>query len=154
MGTIGLIGSFEHTIDSNGRLSIPVKFREYLMSHSEGIVVMTTVPVKPCVDVHPVPAWNALTERLRQIKSAGTSVDIENFLDLFYSRAVECLLDKQGRILLPSQLREYAGLDREIVLTGHTDTFKIWDRYRWQQKEAQTLGDPEKLIGVMASLGI
>ena len=152
---IGLIGSYEHTIDSNGRLSIPVRFREYLITHSDGTIVMTTVPVNSCVVVYPLPAWNTITERFRQVEALGASGIIKDFLRMFYSRAVECLLDKQGRILLPSQLREYAGLiDKETVLVGHVNIFEIWDRSKWQQKEAQTLEDPERLQEAMASLGI
>ncbi len=155
MGTIGLIGSYEHAIDSNGRLSIPAKFREYLTVHSEGMVIMTTVPVNSCVVAYPLPAWNAFTERAQKLQeSSGPESHIKDFLSLFYSRAVDCPLDKQGRILLPAQLRGYAGLDRETVLIGYMNIFEIWGVNQWQQKEARLLEDPAKLQEAMATLGI
>ncbi len=154
MGTIGLIGRYEHAIDSNGRLSIPVKFRDYLMSHSDGMVVMTTVPVNPYVVAYPRPAWGEITGRASQVEAAGTHPNIKDFLDIFYSRAEECSLDKQGRILLPSQLRAQAGLERETVLVGHVSTFKIWDMSKWQEKEAKVLEDIERLQEAMSLLGV
>ncbi len=124
------------------------------MSHSEGIVVMTTVPGNTYVVVYPLPTWKVVTERFDHLEVTGTSVNKKDLLRAFYSRAIECPLDKQGRILLPSQLREQAGLERETVVVGHLKTFEIWDRDKWQQKEAQVLEDPERLQEAMAILGI
>lgn len=160
MGLIGLIGSYEHTIDSNSRLSIPVKFREYITTYSEGSVVMTTSPVDSCVVVYPLPEWNTITQRAANMElSAGQSGNDEflrrkDFLRIFYSRAVESALDKQGRILLPASLREIAGLERDTVLVGFVSVFEIWDTQRWQQKTARLLEDPKRLQEAMASLGI
>ena len=159
MGFIGLIGSYEHTIDSHGRLSIPVKFREYLAKYAEGSVVMTTSHVDPCVVVYPLPAWEAITEHWENSgtapdKSGNGFMERKDFLRLFSSGAVDTSLDKQGRILLPAQLREYAGLERDTVLVGRVKVFEIWDTQKWQQRRASLLEDTERLQEAMASLGI
>jgi MraZ protein len=159
MGVIGLIGRYDHTIDSNGRLSIPAKFREYITTYSEGCVIMTTAHVDSCVVVYPLPEWNAITQRATQMDpAAGESgqdfLRRKDFLRIFYSRAVDSTLDKQGRILLPGHLREYAGLEKDTVLVGHMNVFEIWDVRRWKEKETQVLEHPERLREAMASLGI
>jgi MraZ protein len=153
MGTVGLIGSYEHAIDANGRLSIPAQFREYLTVHSGGIVIMTAIPVNDCAVAYPLPAWNEITERARQLQASGTP-NIKGFLSLFYAGAVECPLDKHGRILLPAELRTKAGLDRETVLIGYMNSFEIWDTGRRRQKEAQLLDDAIGLQTAMEKLGV
>jgi len=158
MGLIGLIGRYDHTIDVHGRLSIPAKFREYLMTHSEGTVIMTTAHVDPCVVVYPLPEWKSVRERASQIELSGTSgqdfIKRKDFLRLFYSRAVECQMDKHGRILLPTHLREYATLDKETVLVGCMNLLEIWNLAKWQEKEASVLQNEAQLQEAMASLGI
>ena len=158
MGLIGLIGRYDHTIDSNGRLSIPAKFREYLMAHSEGTVIMTMAHVNACVVAYPLAEWKVITERASQIDQVGApSKDFlkkKDFLRLFYSRAAECPLDKSGRILIPAHLRGYAALDKDTVLVGCMNALEIWDANKWQEKEASVLQDEAQLQEAMASLGI
>ncbi len=120
---------------------------------------MTTAHVDSCIVVYPLPEWNAITQRATQMEPAtGESgqdfLRRKDFLRIFYSRAVDSALDKQGRILLPGHLREYAGLEKDTVLVGHMNVFEIWDVRRWQEKETQVLEHPERLQEAMASLGI
>jgi len=158
MGLIGLIGRYDHTIDSNGRLSIPSKFREYLMTHSEGTVIMTMAHVHSCVVAYPLPEWKIITERASQIDQVGASskdfIKRKDFLRLFYSRAAECPLDKSGRILIPAHLREHATLDKDTVLVGCVNALEIWNLNKWQEKEAAVLQDEGQMQEAMASLGI
>ncbi|MEK7286503.1 MAG: division/cell wall cluster transcriptional repressor MraZ [Nitrospirota bacterium] len=159
MGDIGLIGRYDHTIDTNGRLSIPSKFRDYLTLYSDAKVVMTTSPVDSCVTVYPLPEWDLIKKRVaQQIESVSASgndfLKRKDFLRIFYSRAVDCPLDKQGRILLPAHLREQAVLDKETVLIGCVNLIEIWDVVKWQEKEAAVLQDSIELQKAMAGLGI
>ncbi len=158
MGLIGLIGRYDHTIDANGRLSIPAKFREYLTAYSEGTVIMTMAHVNACVVAYPLPEWKIITERAAQVDQAGTSskdfLKRKDFLRLFYSRAAECPLDKSGRILIPAHLKGYAALDKETVLVGCVNALEIWDLAKWEEKEAAVLQDEDQLHEAMASLGI
>ncbi|HLG22874.1 MAG TPA: division/cell wall cluster transcriptional repressor MraZ, partial [Candidatus Manganitrophaceae bacterium] len=96
------LGRFQHAIDSKGRLSIPVKFREVLNSHSNGTVIITT-DFDRCLTAYPLQEWNLIAEKVKKLPMMDKGV--KNFLRFFYSWASECLLDKQGRILIPPPLR-------------------------------------------------
>ncbi len=157
MGLTGLIGRYDHTIDATGRLSIPAKFREYLVAYSEGTVIMTMAHVTSCVVAYPLAEWKVITERASQLDQSGNSGDFlkrKDFLRLFYSRAAECPLDKSGRILIPAHLKEYAALDKDSVLVGCVNSIEIWDVNKWKEKEAAILQDSAQLQEAMASLGI
>ncbi|MEK7747992.1 MAG: division/cell wall cluster transcriptional repressor MraZ [Nitrospirota bacterium] len=159
MGDIGLIGRHDHTIDATGRLSIPSKFRDYLTLYSEGRVVMATSHVDSCITAYTLSEWDVITKRFAQ-KIESSSADAEGFLEmkdflrLFYAGAVDCSLDKQGRILLPAHLRAHAVLDKETVLIGCVKSIEIWDVVKWQQKESAVLQDPGHLQKAMIGLGI
>jgi MraZ protein len=156
MGDIGLIGRYDHTIDSHGRLSVPSKFRDYLTIHSEGCVVMTTSHVDACITAYPLPAWDVIKKQADQIQTSSGEdfLKRKDFLRLFLAGAVDCSLDKQGRMLLPAYLRERAALDRETVLIGFINKIEIWDLVKWQEKEAALLQDKSQLQEAMAGLGI
>jgi MraZ protein len=145
------LGKFHHTIDSKGRLSIPVKFREFLNADSSGTVIMTT-DLDFCLAVYPLKAWNSVTEKAKMLPTMDPAA--KNFLRFFYSRATECLLDKQGRILIPPTLREYAGLDGEAVVAGIENKFEIWNPIKWQQHEALLSENAGKIQQTLASLGM
>jgi MraZ protein len=156
MGDVGLIGRYDHTIDSHGRLSVPSKFRDYLTIHSEGCVVMTTSHVDACITVYPLPAWDVVKKQTDQTQSASGEdfLKRKDFLRMLLVGAVDGSLDKQGRILLPAHLRERAALDRETVLIGLINTIEIWDVVKWREKEAALLEDKGQLREAMAGLGI
>jgi MraZ protein len=126
-------GTYEHAIDDKGRVSVPVKFREALQATNDERVVVTHYVVLQarCLEVYPFAAWVQLEERLREKPQFDHRV--VNFLNYYVSAAHDCVLDKQGRILLPGSLREYAGLKRDIVFTSALDKFRIWDRESWQR---------------------
>ena len=145
------LGKFHHTIDSKGRLSIPVKFREFLNAHSNGTVIMTT-DLDLCLAVYPLKAWNAVTEKANLLPTMDPAA--KNFLRFFYSRATECLLDKQGRILIPPILREYAGLEGEAVVAGIDNKFEIWNPRKWQHHEALLSENAGKIQQTLAGLGM
>lgn len=145
------LGRFHHTIDSKGRLSIPVKFREFLNSHSNGTVIMTT-DLDSCLAAYPLKEWNSMTEKAKKLPTMDKGV--KNFLRFFYSRATECPLDKQGRILIPPPLREYAGLEGDTIVVGIENKFEIWNPGKWQQNEALVSENAGKIQETLASLGM
>ncbi len=120
------MGEYSHSIDEKGRLIIPSRFRYEL-----GSSFVLTRGLDGCLCVYPQIEWTKLEEKLRSLpltnKSART---ITRFL---VSGAATCELDKQGRILVPTALREYAGLGREVVLTGNLERIEIWDKARWAE---------------------
>lgn len=105
-----------------------------------------------CLAVYPLKAWNSVTEKAKMLPTMDPAA--KNFLRFFYSRATECLLDKQGRILIPPTLREYAGLDGEAVVAGIENKFEIWNPIKWQQHEALLSENAGKIQQTLASLGM
>src|SRR5713101_8200010 len=103
-------GTFEHTIDDKGRVSVPERFRELLLATNDDRLVITNVRIAsvPCLDVYPHAAWVQLEERLQAKPQFNPRVvDFQNY---YVASAHDCVLDKQGRILLPPPLREHAAL--------------------------------------------
>jgi len=124
-------GSFEHGIDDKGRVQIPARFREMLQSSEDSRVVITNFRIagEPCLDVYPYKAWRDLEERLR----AKPQFDLKvlRFQNYYFASAHDCELDRQGRILLPTNLREYAGLKKDVRFTSALDKFRMWSPESW-----------------------
>ncbi len=136
-------GKFEHTIDDKGRVSVPARFREVLQATNDDRVVITNFSLSStrCLDVYPHAAWVRLEEQLRDKPQFDQRV--MRFQNFYFANAHECLLDKQGRILLPPTLREYAGLKKDAVFTSALDKFRIWDKEQW----SRVFGEAE--LGIM-----
>lgn len=117
-----LIGEYQYTVDAKGRLFIPVKFREDL---GESFVV--TKGLDDCLFVYSEEQWNKLLEKINALPMSQR--DIRRF---FLAGATQVDLDKQGRILLPQNLREHAKLERDVVIIGVSERVEIWDKERWE----------------------
>lgn len=132
------MGEYQHNIDPKGRLFIPVKFREGL---GENFVV--TKGLDNCLFVYSMSEWSNLEAKLKALPF--TKADARAFTRLFFSGAMECELDKQGRILLPANLREYAKLDKETVVIGVSTRVEIWSKERWDHYNEQAGEEYENL---------
>ncbi|MCR6544472.1 division/cell wall cluster transcriptional repressor MraZ [Dehalobacterium formicoaceticum] len=132
------MGEFQHTIDPKGRLFIPVKFREDL-----GETFVVTKGLDNCLFVYSHNEWQRLEAKLKALPF--TKADARAFTRLFFSGAMECGLDKQGRILLPANLREYAKLDKDAVIIGVSARVEIWSKERWDQYNEQVGAEYENL---------
>ena len=139
------MGEYNHTIDAKGRLIVPSKFREQL---GDGFVV--TKGLDGCLFVYPNEEWATIEEKFKSIPL--TTKDAMKFSRFFFAGAASCELDKQGRILLPHSLREYAGLQKDVVLAGVLGRIEIWDQGRWQ--DANTYDDMDEVAEHMAELGL
>jgi MraZ protein len=137
------MGEFQHTIDGKGRLIIPVKFRDCL-----GEKFIITKGLDNCLFGYPVSEWSALEQKLKALPF--TKADARAFVRFFFSGATECELDKQGRILLPQNLRDYADLSKDIVLIGVSNRIEIWNKDKWgiYSQEAESAYDEiaEKMV--------
>ncbi|CDD66813.1 protein MraZ [Firmicutes bacterium CAG:882] len=124
------MGEYSHSIDAKGRLIMPAKFREQLGDE----FVVTKSPDK-CLYVYTNEEWKNFEEKLATLPI--TNKGTRQFVRFFLAGAASCEVDKQGRILLPAVLREYAELDKEVVLAGTSKRIEIWnkDRYLADQKE-------------------
>jgi transcriptional regulator MraZ len=124
-------GSSYHTIDDKGRIVIPSRFREIVRSDgSDGLMISG---MDDCLLAYSFSEWSNLETKIKQL--AEKSEYMRRFRRMFIGSAFECLCDKQDRILIPPTLREYADLTKDIVLTGVTDHFEIWNRERWEREK-------------------
>lgn len=119
-----LIGEINHSIDAKGRYIIPAKFRDEL---GERFVLVKGLD--SCIFVYPIAKWEAVLESLSQL--SATDPRARRFSRSFTARAFDVETDKQFRVVLPQVLREYAGIEKEIVTIGATNRLEIWDKQRW-----------------------
>lgn len=117
-------GRFEFTVDPKGRVNIPSKFREILQKNGEDFVVITNLD--GCLLVYPHSEWLRIEERVARAPSMN--VNVSNFVRFFLGSASEVAIDKQGRILVPQSLRDYAQFERDVVIMGVGKRFEIWSR--------------------------
>ncbi|HLE08302.1 MAG TPA: division/cell wall cluster transcriptional repressor MraZ [Thermodesulfobacteriota bacterium] len=141
-------GRFEHTIDAKGRLSIPARFREVLNERYDSRLVVTTYD--GCLIVYPYQEWVILEERIAGLPEFKK--DTRVFLRFFYSSASDCPIDKLGRILIPQPLREYARLEKDVILVGAFKQFEIWSKAVWNASESGA--SREDISNMLESLGI
>ena len=120
------MGEYNHTVDSKGRLIIPSKFREEL---GESFVV--TRGMDGCLSIYSQDSWREFEQKLATLPLA--SKEARTFTRFFVSGAATCELDKQGRILVPATLREYAGLTKDVILAGNLDRIEVWSKERWAE---------------------
>lgn len=137
------MGTYQHNIDSKGRVIMPAKFREEL-----GDVFYITRGLDNCLSVLSKSDWDSLGEKLRGLPSSQTK-DIQRFL---FSGAAELEPDKQGRVLIPQPLRDYAGLTKDVVIIGTGLKAEIWDLDRWNEYNNKVTED--NMFDLMSSLGI
>ena len=148
-------GSFEHTIDEKGRVSIPSKFREILVGRNDSRLIVTKFILSSfrCLDVYPYAEWENFEQDLRKKPRFDPNfLKIETF---YLSNAQECVVDKQGRILIPPLLRDYAGLEKDIMFAAALEKFRIWNSVTWQkfneESEKDLAQDPRLFSNLNAS---
>lgn len=137
------MGEFQHGIDGKGRLIVPAKFRDGL-----GEKFVVTKGLDNCLFVYPMDEWHILEQKLKSLPF--TKADARAFARFFFAGATECELDKQGRILLPQNLRDYAELQKDVVIIGVSSRVEIWSKDRWddysQQAETAYSEIAEKIV--------
>ncbi|HHW43759.1 division/cell wall cluster transcriptional repressor MraZ [Desulfofundulus thermobenzoicus] len=132
------MGEYQHTIDAKGRLIIPARFREGL-----GEKFILTKGLDGCLFAYPPQEWAALEKKMRSLPF--TKADARAFVRFFFAGACECEVDKQGRILIPGNLREYAGLEKDVVVIGVSSRVEIWSAGRWQSYNNQAAASVEEV---------
>jgi MraZ protein len=145
-------GRHEHTIDSKGRVSIPSRFREIFSTKYEDERLIITSFVDPCLIAYPVKEWQAFEEKVRKLAQFNPSV--MNVKRVLVSGATECPIDKNGRILIPPVLRQFAGIEREVIWAGMVDTIEIWSKKNWERMFTEARTKLADLGGTLGSLGL
>jgi MraZ protein len=141
------LGEFEHSIDDKGRVAVPARFREEL---GEGMVL--TRGFDQCLQAFPRPVWQQLAQKVSSL-SLG-SPEARNLRRMLFSNAAEVEVDRQGRILVPQNLREYAGLAEQVVITGMDTFFELWSAERWRTVMEQLDTSGAGIAEQLAALGI
>ena len=139
------MGEYNHTIDAKGRLIIPAKFREVL-----GDEFVVTKGMDGCLFVFDNSEWQVFAEKLRSLPMIDK--EVRQFTRFFLAGAASVEVDKQGRILLPSVLRDFAGITKDTVLIGVGSRIEIWSKDRWEC--TVTYQDMDEISTHMVELGI
>lgn len=126
-------------LDSKGRLAVPAKHREALASGSNGRVILTADP-SHCLLVYPLSEWEPIQARLMALSSFNEK--IRGLQRLLVGHADDVELDGAGRVLVPPALRQYATLDKRVVLVGQGNKFELWDETKWLEQTAQIVAFP------------
>jgi len=137
-----MTGEYQHSIDTKGRLFIPAKLREEL-----GDTFYVTISFEKCLTVYSDANWANFTDKFNSLPYSKTKA-----MRPIFAKAAKCELDEQGRILLPQNLRQIAGLKKDVTVVGVSNHAEIWDTAAWHAVEEEELS-PEKLASVMDELG-
>lgn len=129
-------GAVQLNLDSKGRLAIPVKHRDVLLSESVGRLVLTA-DVDGCLLLYPLSIWQPIKDKLNQLSSFNPRS--RALQRLLVGNAEDVLMDGVGRVLISPNLRSYAALDKRVMLVGQGNKFELWDEVKWQAQQAASL---------------
>ncbi|MFW5875208.1 MAG: division/cell wall cluster transcriptional repressor MraZ [Myxococcota bacterium] len=147
-------GRYEHSIDAKGRTSLPSRFREVLAANGETRLVVTT-GLEACLVAYPMGEWLSFEERLSALPQFDPSVAM--LRRIYVSGAIECDVDKVGRVLIPQNLREHAHLQREALWAGMGRHIELWAKERFEAMRTHALEDEDKRVEMarrLAELGL
>ena len=139
------LGRFSHNLDAKGRLAIPAKFRGAL---ADGLVV--TRGIDRCLSVYPLTAWETLAARVSALSISDP--DARQFKRMVFAEAMDEELDAQGRIVVPPELRRYAGIEREAIVVGMNTYVELWDPTRWSALSATVEDEGSSIAQRLADL--
>ena len=135
-------GTFEHSIDSKGRLFIPARLKEEL-----GDCFHLSMGADQCLTIYPQTSWDALCRRAEELEEEE---DIEA-MEVFFAQTYRCTVDSQNRIVIPPLLRDYAKLEKDVVIVGANGAARIWDAARWNEKLVAS-ATPERMKSLSRKL--
>ena len=140
------IGEYEHSVDAKGRVIMPAKLREDI-----GEKFILTKGLDGCLFAYSQTEWTNFEEKLKTLPL--TNKNARDFVRFFLSGAIECEIDKQGRFLIPSNLRNYSKLDKDIVILGVGTRIEIWNKDTWNKSAEDISADEiaenmDKLLGI------
>ena len=141
------IGEYQHTLDPKNRVIMPSKFREKL-----GDSFVMTKGLDNCLFIYSSKEWSIVEDKLKSLPM--TNKDARAFVRFFFAGACECELDKQGRIVMPNNLKEYANIDKELVIIGVSTRIEIWSKEEWNKFNSDANISYEDVAEKMSQLGI
>lgn len=140
------IGEYKHSLDEKGRVIVPSKYREKL-----GDCFILTKGLDGCLFIYTLPEWTLFEQKLKGLPLTNTNA--RKFVRFFLSGAIECMTDKQGRVLIPTHLRVYSEIEKDIVFIGMSNRIEVWSSSKWEAYNNESL-DVELLAEQMEELGI
>ena len=141
------IGEYEHSLDAKGRVIMPVKLRDDI-----GEKFIITKGLDGCLFAFSQDEWKNFETKLKSLPL--TNKNARDFVRFFLSGAVECEIDKQGRFLIPANLREYATLEKDAVIIGVGTRIEIWNKANWKQYSSDENISADEIAENMTMLGI
>lgn len=145
-------GRFTYTMDAKGRLAIPQVMRMELQAQSKRPPVLTNLVGATALGLYSAERWDEIENRLSSMSQVEP--DVQSMSRLLISGAQECPFDGQGRLLVPADLREYAELDRDIVIAGVGARIEIWNKTRFERELASAKDRGGDLARIAAGLGL
>lgn len=142
------LGQYSHTVDDKGRLTIPSRFRAEL----EGGVVITR-GLDGCLWAYPRSEWDRQVEAINALPTT-TNAAARNFVRFFFSNASDSVPDRQGRVLIPQNLRDHAAITNETVVVGVNNRVEIWNPERWSEVFNKVEADPDAMMSQLQDMGI
>jgi len=130
-------------LDAKGRLAIPTRYREGLSRQSNGKMVVTINNAERCLWLYPLADWEEIERKLVNLPSLDPAA--QRLKRILIGHANDCDLDAAGRVLLPAPLREFANLDKRVVMIGQGNKFEIWNEQLWNDRREQWLTDDSDL---------
>lgn len=140
-------GEYAHSIDPKGRLIVPAKFREQL-----GDSFVVTKGLDGCLFVYSNDEWSKIENKIHE--TPMTTKDARKFMRFFFAGAASLEIDKQGRILLPQNLREHASLEKDVILAGVSTRIEIWNKDKWEEDNTYNEDEMDQVAESMAEFGI
>lgn len=130
-------GATQFNIDGKSRLTIPTRYRDMLLAHCAGQLVLTA-DADGCLLMYPQPEWQPIREKLMQLSAFNPKIRaLQRFL---VGHAEDVVMDAAGRVLISATLRDYAKLDKRVMLVGQGNKFELWDEARWQAQYEKMSG--------------
>lgn len=147
-------GRYEHSMDAKGRTSVPSRFREVMTAQGESKLVLTT-GLDACLVAYPMAEWIAFEDRLARLPQFDA--DVVTLKRIYVSGAIECDVDKVGRLLIPAALRKHAQLKRDALWAGMGRYIELWSKDTFEALRKDVLGDDDRRLAIsrrLAELGL
>ncbi|HZK43358.1 MAG TPA: division/cell wall cluster transcriptional repressor MraZ [Syntrophomonadaceae bacterium] len=141
------LGEYQHSLDAKMRITIPSKFREEL-----GEKFVATKGLDNCIFFYPLSEWQEIEQKLSKLPL--TRADARSFVRFFFSGASELEIDKQGRIVVPVNLREYADIEKDVVVIGVGSRIEVWSTGKWANYNEVATSSYEEIAENLVDLGI
>ncbi|MEA1960629.1 MAG: division/cell wall cluster transcriptional repressor MraZ [Bacillota bacterium] len=141
------LGEYQHSLDTKGRITVPARFREEL-----GSSFIATKGLDNCIFLYPQDEWTQIESKVKSLPF--TRADVRSFARFFFSGAAEMEIDKQGRILVPNNLRDYAGIQKDVIVIGVGSRVEIWSTGRWEHYNETAEASYESIAENLVDLGL